>query len=136
MAADPPEGFEYVSRAPFVNHVGPVYQGLGDPPGTIRLGLRVAQLHTNSFGLLHGGLISTMVDSAMARALHSMLGRRAVTLKMTMEFFEAIHLGDWAVAEGRLTSSDADIALTDCRVRVGDQTRARATGVFRLLKPR
>lgn len=134
MAADPPPGFITVARAPFVNHVGPILEAADNPPDRLTLGLRVETVHTNTLGLMHGGMIATLVDSAMARALVRSAGRRTVTLKMTLEYLDAVRVGDWLEAEGVVTSRDADVAITACSVRVDGQIKAMGTGVFRLLK--
>jgi uncharacterized protein (TIGR00369 family) len=133
---DPPPGFEYVARAPFVNHVGPIYQGTETAPGTMRLGLRVAEVHCNTLGFMHGGMIATIADSAMARALISKLQRRSVTLKMSLEYMDTVNRNDWLVAESRLVSHDETAAYTECDLKVGHAVKARATGVFRLLRKR
>jgi uncharacterized protein (TIGR00369 family) len=136
--ADPPEGapegFIQVLRAPFVNHVGPILQAEENAPGTMRLGLRVCEVHCNSIGIMHGGMIATVCDSAMARALFTKLQRRTVTLRMALEYLDPIQKGDWLEADARLTTEDGEVAHTECRVMVGGHTRARATGVFRLLR--
>jgi uncharacterized protein (TIGR00369 family) len=134
--ADPQHGFEYVPRAPFVNHVGPIYQAVETAPGEMRLGLRVAEVHCNTLGFMHGGMIATIADSAMARALISRLQRRSVTLKMSLEYLDTVNRNDWLVAEARLVSHDETAAYTECDLKVGDSIRARATGVFRLLRKR
>lgn len=134
MAADPPPGFEFVTRAPFVNHVGPVLQAIDNPPGVMTLGVQVEQVHCNTMGFMHGGMIATVVDSAMARALVYTLNRRSVTLKMTMEYLDPIQRGDWMLAEGRLLSHDGEVGHTECLVKVGDRLVARGSGVFRLLR--
>ncbi len=134
MAADPPTGFASVSRAPFVNHVGPILEAVENPPDRLTLGLRVEPVHTNTLGLMHGGMIATLVDSAMARALVRATGRRTVTLKMTLEYLDAVRVGDWLEAEGVVVSRDANVAVTECSVRVAGQLRAKGTGVFRLLR--
>ena len=133
-ANDPPAGFEYLPRAPFINHVGPIYQAIENPPGRILLGLRVAQVHANTMGLMHGGMAATLADSAMARSSVNLLKRRMVTLKMTMEYLDAIRVGDWLEIDGRLADHDADFAHTTCELRVGGKARVKATGVFRLLQ--
>jgi uncharacterized protein (TIGR00369 family) len=133
--ADPPPGYVHVERAPFVNFIGPVCQAIDNPPGQVRLGLRIEKHHTNTLGLVHGGLIATVTDSAMARALVFTLKRRAVTLKMSIEYLDGVHLGDWMVAEGRLVSHDGEVGLTECRILVDDRVRGSASGVFRLLRP-
>lgn len=134
MAADPPPGFKSVSRAPFVNHVGPILEAADNPPDRLTLAVRVEPVHTNTLGLMHGGMIATVVDSAMARALVRVTGRRTVTLKMSLEYLEAVRLGDWLEAEGVLVSRDDDVAVTECNVRVDGQLRAKGTGVFRILR--
>ena len=134
MAADPPPGFEFVTRAPFVNHVGPVLQATLNPPGVMTLGVQVEQVHCNTMGFMHGGMIATICDSAMARAAVGKLQRRTVTLRMAMEYFDPVKKGDWLVARGRLVGHDEDIAQTECLIMVGDDVRARGTGVFRLLR--
>jgi acyl-coenzyme A thioesterase PaaI-like protein len=129
-----PAGFVHVLRAPFINHVGPLLQAVENAPGEMRLGLRVGPVHANSMGLMHGGMIATVCDSAMARAAFTGLQRRMVTLRMGLEYFDPIQRGDWLEAHARLTTEDGEVAHTECRVMVGEVMRARATGVFRLLR--
>ena len=129
-----PAGFVYVARAPFVNHVGPVFQAEHDAPGEMTLGLNVDTVHTNTMGFMHGGMIATVCDSAMARAAVFLLHRRTVTLRMALEYFDPIKKGDWLTASARLVDNDGEVAHTECLVKVGDTLCARGTGVFRLLR--
>lgn len=134
--AAPPDGFAFQPRAPFVNHVGPIFQALDNAASEMRLGVWVRETHCNTLGFMHGGMVATLADSAMARALVAALDRRAVTLKMSIEYLDTINRGDWLVAHGRLVSHDGVSGLTECDIRVGDSVRARATAVFRLLRKR
>ena len=141
MAADtpadsrpPPPGFVHVLRAPFVNHVGPLLQRQENAPGVMTLGLWVERVHTNTMGFMHGGMIATICDSAMARATIGAVSRRTVTLRMGMEFFDPVKNGAWLEAHARLVDHDEDVARTECLILVGGQTCARSTGVFRLLR--
>lgn len=134
MAVDPPPGFAVVFRAPYVNHVGPILQAVENAPGTIRLGLQVAEIHANTMGYMHGGMIATVADSAMARAMHAVLQRRTLTLKMSIEYLDAVGIGEFLEAHGRLVGHDEQAAWTECDLKVGDTVKARATGVFRLLR--
>lgn len=139
MPADQPDivappGFVHVLRAPFVNHVGPLFQAIENAPGEITLGLTVELVHTNTMGFMHGGMIATICDSAMARAAVFKLNRRTVTLRMGMEYFDPVRKGDWLTAHGRLVGHDEEVARTECTIRVDGEVRARGTGVFRLLR--
>ncbi len=130
----PVPGFIYQARAPYVNHVGPLYQAEHNAPGEMTLGLKVELVHTNTMGFMHGGMIATICDSAMARSSIGKLQRRMVTLRMNVEYFDPLKKGDWLVAKARLVGHDADVAQTECLIMVGDDVRARGTGVFRLLR--
>jgi uncharacterized protein (TIGR00369 family) len=129
-----PPGFVHALRAPFVNHVGPLFQAIENAPGEVTLGLNVETVHTNTMGFMHGGMIATICDSAMARAAVFKLNRRLVTLRMGMEYFDPIKKGEWLTALGRLVDHDGEVAQTECRVMVDGEMRARGTGVFRLLR--
>jgi acyl-coenzyme A thioesterase PaaI-like protein len=83
---------------------------------------------------MHGGMIATICDSAMARAAVFKLNRRTVTLRMGMEYFDPVRKGDWLTAHGRLVGHDEEIAQTECTIRADGEVRARGTGVFRLLR--
>ena len=138
MADNPPPnippGFVHVLRAPFINHVGPLLQAVENPPGTMILGLQVGKVHTNTMGFMHGGMIATVCDSAMARALFTKLQRRTVTLRMSLEYFDPISHGDFIQAHARLVDHDEEVAHTECEVRARESVRARGTAVFRLLR--
>ena len=103
-------------------------------PGTMRLALRVADIHANTMGYMHGGMIATLVDSCMARALHAVLQRRMLTLKMGLEYLDAVKVGDLIEVKGRLLSWDEQVAHTEAVVQVGASVRARGAGLFRLLR--
>ncbi len=98
------------------------------------LGLWVRPVHANTLGFMHGGMIATVCDSAMARAMLSAMPRRMVTLRMSTEYFDAVRQGEWMEAQARLVDHDEEVAHAECLVVVGGQTRARSTGVFRLLR--
>lgn len=129
-----PEGFVWALRAPFVNHVGPLFQAIENAPGEMTLGLQVELVHTNTMGFMHGGMIATICDSAMARAAVFKLNRRMVTLRMGMEYFDPIKKGDWLTAHACMVDHDDEVAQTECLVKVGGVLCARGTGVFRLLR--
>ncbi len=141
MAADTPAenmvappGFRYVARAAFVNHVGPIFQAESNAPGRMRLGLLVAETHCNSMGYMHGGMAATLVDSAMARALVGLVNRRAVTLRMTIDYLDPLARNDWLEVDARVASHGAETAQTEADILVGDAVRGRASAVFRLLR--
>jgi acyl-coenzyme A thioesterase PaaI-like protein len=76
---------------PFLEHVGPV---LSD--GEV-VGIRLEAHHLNSSGMAQGGLLATLVDFALGRAIRSSTddGRRAATVSLTTDFLGAAKEGDF-----------------------------------------
>jgi uncharacterized protein (TIGR00369 family) len=92
--------------------------------------------HYNPIGSVHGGYIATLLDSAVACAIHSMLpvGKGYTTLELKLNFVRAltvnsgpvraegkvIHVGgQTGIAEGRLVDADGKLyayASTTCLV--------------------
>ena len=134
MRADPPEGFEIRFSSPFGDHIGPFYEGVGDPPGELRVGLFVRPENLNSLSMLHGGMYAALADYAMGRSAILAAGRRCVTSKLTVEYLDAAKEGDWLVAHTRLVRAGNALAFANCDMKVGDALKATASGVFRLLR--
>src|ERR671920_246886 len=79
---------------PFLEHVGPV---LAD--GDV-IALRIAPQHLNRSGAAQGGLLATLVDFALGRAIHATAESRAVTVSLTTDYLGAAKEGD--LVEARL----------------------------------
>ncbi len=61
-------------------------------PGRVVWELTPAEAHTNPLGIVHGGVISTLLDSAMACAIIATLppGRGVTTLELKVSFHRAV----------------------------------------------
>jgi uncharacterized protein (TIGR00369 family) len=109
---------------------------LGIEPGTALFQGRPQFKHYNPLGVVHGGWVATLLDSAMGCAVHSTLpaGKGYTTLELKVNFVRAItdavplvraegkviHAGKQvAVAEGRLIAPDGKLhahATTTCLI--------------------
>jgi len=99
--------------------------------------LDIASEHGNSLGMVHGGVLMTLMDAAMGHACTytPVKGhvRACVTLSMTTSFLEAPR-GGIIVATGRLLSIDNKVATCTCEVHGADGTLiAIAQGSFRYI---
>jgi uncharacterized protein (TIGR00369 family) len=77
------------------------------------------ELHENPMGTMHGGVVATLVDTAMACAVSSTLSADAgfTTLELSTNFVRAITQATGRVhAEGRVVHSGSRIATTEARV--------------------
>lgn len=117
--------------------------GVGDAEaGRVTFKLVPAEYHYNPIGSVHGGIISTLMDSAMGCAVHSLLptGTGYTTLELKVNFLKpltrdtgevvcegkAIHVGGRvATAEARLTDAEGILyghATTTCLILRGGRS--------------
>jgi acyl-CoA thioesterase len=93
--------------------------------------------HLNPYGVVHGGVIYSLVDTAMGAAVHTRLaqGERCATIEIKINYLAPVTAGDLA-AEARLVERTKRIAVLEARVRSdGGQLVAVATGTFYIQQP-
>ena len=114
---------------PFLEHVGPVLSD-GDV-----VGLRVEARHLNSSGMAQGGLLATLVDFAMGRAVRASTdeGRRAATVSLMTDFLGAAEEGDFIRARTEVERLGGTLAFVDCSLTVDDREIVRGRAVFAVL---
>ena len=71
-------------------------------------------------GLVHGGILSTVLDETAAYALFAHLGRFAVTREMTTRFIKPVATNTEIVVEGRVVRHDKVKAHVHCSIRSQD----------------
>jgi len=77
------------------------------------------ELHENPMGTMHGGIVATLVDTAMGCAVSSTLSADAVftTLELSANFVRPITQATGRVhAEGRVVHEGGRVATTEARV--------------------
>ncbi|MEM5517441.1 PaaI family thioesterase [Henriciella sp. AS95] len=131
---DIPEGFELSkSRGPFTTHNGPVFRATG--AGDLRCGIRVLDRHCNSMGFMHGGMVSSFADGALAWAVWHATKKMSVTLKLTISYFDTIRPGTWLEAHPEVISSEDGIVHVCADLLInGEKLGARADATFRTLR--
>ena len=74
----------------------------------------------NSMGLVHGGMISALADSAMGRALRTIKPEvvRSMSFDLKLSFISAAKVGETLRATGRVVHGGRRTAVTECRVEV------------------
>ena len=85
--------------------------------GHARLSLDVKQRHLQLAGIMHGGAIATLVDTAVAFAIvgASKPGARFTTIEMKVNYLRPIREGR-VVAEARLIRDGRRVVVSDCDV--------------------
>ena len=85
--------------------------------GRARLSLEVRQQHLQLAGIMHGGAIATLIDTAVACAIvgASKPGSRFTTIEMKVNYLRPIREGR-VVADAKLIRDGRRIVVSDCDV--------------------
>lgn len=127
-----PEGFQpIVSKAPFLNHIGPIYERRTE--GMVERCFWAAEQHSNGLGLTHGGMLATFMDGVLAVACTTPT-RVPVTISLSVDYLRMARAGEWVVGEGRILRATREMAFVEGRAHVGGVDVVRASGVFKLFK--
>ena len=112
MVANRGTDLPYDDDSPFLKYVG-LEIGMSEG-GEGRVSLAVQPHHLQAAGQVHGGLIAVLADTAMFRAVRSLLGpgQRTTTVELKVNFLENTN-------SGRITAS-AKVANQGERLLVGD----------------
>ena len=92
--------------------------------------------HCNRHGIVHGGLMMTMIDLTMVVSAKSHETEQLVTVSLNAEFIAAGQEGEIVEADGELVRRTRSLAFVRGRVFVGDRTLLTASAVLKPLKPR
>ena len=107
------------------------FEGAAD--GSVRATFDCAAAFEGYPGYLHGGIISTILDSAMANCLFAQ-GYQAVTAELTVKFRAPVVLERPAVTEARATRDLFPLFLMEASLIQDGQTKATATAKFIISK--
>lgn len=112
MVANRGTDLPYDDDSPFLKYVG-LEIGMSEG-GEGRVSLAVQPHHLQAAGQVHGGLIAVLADTAMFRAVRSLLGpgQRTTTVELKVNFLENTN-------SGKITAS-ATVANPGERLLVGD----------------
>jgi len=120
-------------KLPFVNHVGMRIEEQRD--GLSRCTLSVEDYHFNSAGVVHGGVLFTLADTAMGAALYPTLGpgETCATIEIKINYFKPVVAGV-VVCAGEIVNKGKTLANLEARVYVGEVLVAKANGSFSILR--
>lgn len=99
--------------------------------GTCRIELEVEEMHLNVERMLHGGVVSTMLDMAIARAIRSVVPDdiEIMTSSLNVNFFGSVKSGH-IVAYGRTVFRGNRLIHGEAELKAGERMLARATGTW------
>lgn len=98
--------------------------------GSVTMTLEPSEAHYNPMGCVHGGILSTLLDSVMSAAVHTALpaGRGYLTIEIKVNFLRPVLQASGEImAEGKLLHLGGQIATAEGRI-VDNKGRLCATG--------
>lgn len=101
--------------------------------GSATVEMIAAPQMANRSGNVHGGLISTLADSAMGRSIWTTKPavRRTASFDLKLSFMTAAKIGETLRATGKVVHAGRRTCVTECRVEgSGGRLIATASGTF------
>ena len=131
-----PDGFvRHARTSPLTAPWEPIYAKRESD--RLKLGLEVREPHTNSRGLLHGGLIAALADKAMGLSLAVRLeaeGRRPerglVTTSLAVDYLGRADLGQWLEVDTSFVHAGKRHGVAQAFVTADGAVIARANAAF------
>lgn len=87
-------------------------------PGRAVLRMRVSERHKQVHGVVHGGVLAALADTAggMATYMSAPRGARVATVEMKINYLEPVEKGT-IIAEARVIRAGKNLAVVDCDLR-------------------
>jgi len=135
----PPEGFApHFRKSPVTDPWEPLFSRvLGD---RVMIGFHVREAHTNSRGMLHGGLIAALTDNAMGLSCVAVLtaaGHKPagglVTVSLAIDYVGAAKLGQWVAVDTQYVKTGKTLCFAQAFVMADGEVIARADAKFRVM---
>lgn len=124
----------YDPEDPFEMQTGPFWWSRLED-GSDHLVLRAESRHCNTHGIVHGGLMMTMIDLALVAVAKTDPGDKFVTVSLNSEFLSSGREGDLIEARGTLTRKGRSLSFVQGQVTAGDRILLTASAVMKPIGP-
>jgi uncharacterized protein (TIGR00369 family) len=134
MMTDIPSGFEpHFRKSPFTDPWEPLYSRKTDQG--VSMGLRLGKPHTNSRGLIHGGLVASLADNSMGYSCAQATGWTTsfVTVTLAVDYIGSAKIGQWLAVECEVIKTGSTLCFAQSLIKADDAVIARANGTFRVV---
>jgi uncharacterized protein (TIGR00369 family) len=126
-------GWKALKAGPFMDGVGPVLRTRALDGSTL-YGFQTDASHCNAIGTVHGGVLASLLDQAMAVEAWNAANRQpTVTLQMDIRFVTAARAGDLLEASTTLRHGTRSMLFMDAEIHADDRLVATATAVMKIV---
>jgi uncharacterized protein (TIGR00369 family) len=125
------DGWRERKAAGFMGHAGPLWTRR-EPDGW-GYGFLAERRHANNAGVVHGGMLVTLVDHAIATVAWEENGRKpCLTITLDTQFIAAAKPGAFVEARARVSGRTSSLMFMQGMVTVAGATVLTASAVIRL----
>lgn len=128
-----PEGFRlYGARSPFTSKIGPLYyKADGDD---FIYGFLAEEGHTNSNGVVHGGMLFSFLDDILGHIVwRSLNKKRCATISMNCDFVASAKPGDWVEARSEISRKGMAVIFMRGELLVRGERILSADGIWKII---
>jgi uncharacterized protein (TIGR00369 family) len=127
-------GWAKANVTAFGELTGPIWQR--QEGERLRFGFVVAAKHLNRGGNLHGGMLATLADQAMAITSRKTTGvKRHATIELNIQFIGPVRLGEFVEAQCEVVRATRSVVFMQARMLVGARVVATTSGIWKILEP-
>lgn len=124
-----------VDKSRFVHHVGVTVDEAA--PGRSRCTLQIQEFHRNPSGVVHGGAIFTLADTAMGAALMASLEEDflCATVEIRLGYFKPVFDGPMT-CDAVVVNKGRTLSSMEASIFVNEKLVAKAGATFAIFKRR
>ena len=116
----------------FIGSVGPLWTRKEDQGWAY--GFVPTSQHTNPAGIVHGGMLMTLIDHALSAIAWEEAGRRAcVTIQIDVRFLNAVRPPALIEARGRVIRRTTTLSFAEGQLTVGEDVVVTASAILKIL---
>lgn len=130
-----PEGFKPMTMTGgFETLIGPYY-GRKDADGEWRYAFRAEDRHTNPQGVIHGGMLMSILDATLGTSVYRAIGRkRCATVSFNCNFLSSGRIGDWLEAKAEIVRRGRSVVFMRGQITCGDRLLMTGDGVWKVME--
>lgn len=125
------EGWKPRTLGGFIDVVGPLWTRREG--GCWAYAIVAEAKHTNPAGIVHGGVLTTLLDHALSAIAWEASGRKAcITIALDVQFLAAVQAGALVAARGRVVRQTADLVFMQGTLSVADKEIATGSAILKV----
>jgi uncharacterized protein (TIGR00369 family) len=129
------DGWRQHAPKGFTGLVGPLWSR--SHIDLLTFGVMVGEQHLNPAGVVHGGMLTTLLDQVLSTAAWQISGRQpCVTVQFDTQFLSSVKAGAFVEAYAEIVKTTRELVFTRGELRVNSDRVATGTAVLKVLRAR